>query len=550
VTRSALFFLVALTAACEDTPAPGTSSPADRPGCYSSADCRSGLLCLLGACVAAGGPAGTFSLRVVPPQNLPAVAVEVPDIDFEGTPVFSPEQPLVLPDRAILVGRAVTTDMPPVDVAVEAQAVVRGAVAAEGQTISGRAVVTPRGPRFTFTMAPCWPDFSGTCKDTVFTVRLNPDPTRLPPAEFRDLTMRDHLPEEERPFLLPGTVEPPAVSGTVTLFDATPLYGLTVFGVDDAGQRITTMATTGVDGGFSVRHWPHHAGHRVRFLATSRDAERPLPVLAHAMTLPEPGAPSEALRITVPDIGSTFTARGRITGIDGLSVPGARIRFLTTTAAGEFTVDATAADDGGFTTLLYPGTYVVDVEPALGTGLRILRTEVDARPDGVPLEMRLKPLVPVRGRIVWPDATPIPRARVQARLQGVVSGRPELTLPDDAPPTRLVEGETDGRGVFTLLLDPGAQRLTITPLAGLGLPSSTHDIFVPIASGLAVDLGDVPVRPAGVVHLSVVDVREVPVAGAGVQIWRTDASGGPHLVAFGTTGDTGAAVIRVPAEGE
>lgn len=545
-----LVALAALTGACEDTPAPGTSSPAERTGCFTAADCRSGLRCLLGACVAAGGPAGTFSLRVVPPQNLPAVAVEVPGIDFEGTPIFSPEQPLVLPDRAILVGRAVTTDTPAVDVAVDAQAVVRGAVAAEGQTIPGRAVVTPRGPRFTFTMAPCWPDFSGTCKDTVFTVRLNPDPTQLPPAEFRDLTMRDNLPEEERPFLLPGTAEPPAVSGTVTLFDATPLYGLTVFGVDDAGQRITTMATTGVDGGFTVRHWPHHAGHRVRFLATSRDAERPLPVLAHAVTLPEAGGAPEPVRITVPDIGSTFTARGRITSLDGSAVPGARIRFRTTTAAGEFTVDAAAADDGGFTPLLYPGTYVVDVEPALGTGLRILRTEVDARPDGVALEIRLKPLVPVRGRIVWPDATPIARARVQARLQRVAAGRPELILPDDEPPTRIVEGETDGRGVFTLLLDPGAQRLTVTPLAGLGLPTSTHDIFVPIESGLAVELGDVPVRPAGVVQLDVLDVRELPVAGAGVQVWRTDASGGPRQVAFGTTDATGAAVIRVPAETE
>jgi hypothetical protein len=541
---------VALLTACEDTPAPGTTSPAERAGCFSATDCRSGLRCLLGACVAPGGPAGTFSLRVVPPQNLPAVAVEVPDIAFDGLPVFAPDQPLVLPDRAILVGRAVTADAPPLDVAVDAQAVVRGAVAAEGQTIAGRAVVTPRGPRFTFTMAPCWPDFSGTCKDTVFTVRLNPDPTQLPPAEFRDLTMRDNLPEEERPFLLPGTAEPPAVSGTVTLFDATPLFGLTVFGVDDTGQRITTMATTGVDGGFSIRHWPYHAGHRIRLLATSRDAERPLPVLAHAVTLAEAGSESPPVPIVVPDIGSTFTARGRVTSLDGAPVPGARIRFRTTTAAGEFTVDAAAADDGGFTPLLYPGTYVVDVEPALGTGLRILRTEVDARADGPALDIRLKPLVPVRGRIVWPDATPIARARVQARLQQVAAGRPELLLPDDEPPTRIVEGETDGRGVFTLLLDPGAQSLTMTPLAGLGLPTSSQDIFVPIESGLGVDLGDVTVLPAGVVQLEVLDVRELPVAGAGVQVWRTDAAGGPRKVAEGTTDATGAAVIRVPAEAE
>jgi hypothetical protein len=496
------------------------------------------------------GPAGTFSLRIVPPQDLPAVAVEVPGIDFEGAPLFAPDQPLVLPDRALLVGRAVTTDDPPVDVAVGAQAVIRGAVAAEGQTIAARAVVTPRGPRFTFTMAPCWPDFSGTCKDTVFTVRLNPDPTVLPPAEFRDLTMRDNLPEEERPFALPGTASPPTVSGTVTLFDATPLYGLTVFGVDDAGQRITTMATTGVDGGFTVRHWPYHAGHAVRFLATSRDAERPLPVLAHADRLAAADETSDAVRIVVPDIGKTFTARGRITSITGDPVAGARIRLRTNTAAGEFTVDAAATDDGSFAPLLYPGTYVVDVEPALGTGLRILRTEVDARPDGPPLEIRLKPLVPVKGRIVWPDGTPIARARVQARLAQVAAGRPELLLPDDEPPTRLVEGETDARGVFTVLLDPGAQRLTITPLAGLGLPTTGRDIFVPIESGLAVDLGDVAVVPAGVVRLEVLDVRELPVAGAGVQVWRTDAADGPRKVAEGTTDPAGSVVLRVPAEVE
>lgn len=540
--------LVVLALGCTDEPAPGPTRPDQRAGCLTSGDCRGGLACLRGACVAPEAPLGTFALRVVPPQDLTTATVEVPNLRFEDGPVLAPELPLLLPERAVLVGRAITTDEPPREVAVRALAVLRDSVATEGRTVAGTAVVTPRGPRFTFNLAPCWPDFSGTCKDTVFTIRLTPEAGLLPPAEFPNVVTRDNRPEEERPFALPGPLESPELPGTVRLLDGTPLHDLTVYGVDAGGLRVTTESVTDLDGSFRVRYWPHYGGHTIRLLATSKDPTRPLPVLGLAVALPEAGAEPAPAQLVVPDIGSTFTARGTLEAPDGSPVGGAHVRFTTELDAGRFSADALSAADGSFNVTLYPGTYLVDVEPVLGSGLRIQRTRVEAWSDGPSLDLRLKSLVPVHGRIVWPDGAPLAATRLESRLLAVASGHPGVESPVGTPPTRLVQGETDEEGVFTLLLDPGEQSLTITPIAGLGLPTTRHRFRVPVESGLAVDLGDVPVLPAAVVALTVQDLSELPVSGAVVQVWRTDLEAGPEKVAEGTTDAVGGVVLRLPAE--
>lgn len=537
--------------ACTDAPVPGPASPETRSGCLSDADCRGELTCLLGACTRGDTPPGVYSLRVVPPQNLKSVPIEVPNLRFEDGPLIAPERPLLVPDRVVLVGRALTTDTPPAEVAVKALAVLRASVSPEGQTLAGRAVTTPRGPRFTFGLPPCWPDFSGTCKDTTFTVRLTPDSALLPPAEFRDLVLRDNRPEEERPFTLPGPLEAPTLTGDVRLLDGTPLHDLTVFGVDADGQRVTTESVTGLDGAFAVRYWGYQAGHDIRLLATSRDPMRPLPRLGLDVLLPAEGEATAPAHMVVPDIGATFTATGRLATLDGEPVTGAHLRFQTQSAAGPFTAHALTSADGGFAVTVYPGSYAVDIEPALGSGLRLQRTAIDIPAAGPAIDVRLKSLVPVRGRIVWPDGAPLADTRVLARLVSATAGRPEYEDTDDAaPPTRLVEGVTDADGVFTLLLDPGAQSLTVTPIAGLGLPTTRHAFRVPVESGLAVDLGDLPALAAGVVSVAIHDIRDVPIAGAAVQVWRTDLTDGPEKVAEGSTDPVGQVVLRVPDETE
>lgn len=542
--------LVALTAVCgcTDERAPGPSLPESRTGCGSSSDCRGDLRCVLGACTGDSTPPGTFALRVVPPQNLKSGAIEVQDLQFEAGSLLAPDRPLVLPDRAVLVGRALTSDTPPVEVAVEALAFSRVAVAPEGRTIQGRAVTTSRGPRFTFTLAPCWPDFSGTCKDTLFSVRLTPDSALLPPADFRDLTIGDDRPEEERPFTLPGTLTPPSVTGDLRLPDGTPLHDLTIFGVDESGQRVTTSAKTDAEGRFEVRYWPFLAGHTIRLLATSTDPMRPLPRLGLDVTLPAGDAVAAPAHVVLPEIGATFTTTGVLTNPDGEPVVGAHLRFETETAAGLFVADALSAADGSYSATVYPGDYLVDIQPLLGTGLRLQRTALTLEPDDRPLSIRVKPLVPVTGRIIWPDGAPLAETRVEAHLMALAAGRPELvTEEDETPPTRVVASQTDADGAFTLLLDPGEQALVVTPIAGLGLPTTRRAFTVPVTAGLALDLGEVTVLPAAVITLTVHDIRDVPVAGAVVQAWRTDVDP-DRKVAEGATGSTGQVVLRVPDE--
>ena len=459
-----------------------------------------------------------------------------------------PELPLQIPARVVLVGRALTADTPAVEVAVGAIALAQSSVTGEGTSINGSAVLASGRPRFTFTLAPCWPDLLGTCKDNVYTFRLTPDPTALPPAEFRDVTLRDEATQEERPFALPGPSAPPSLSGDVKLLDGTPLHGLTLYGVDEAGQRATTEALTDLGGDFSVRYWSHYAGHRIQLLATSKDTNRPLPRIVQSLTLPQAGTRPLPIHVIVPDIGSTFTAQGRVLDLGGTPVVGAQLHFGTALAAGPFEASSLAGADGRFSVTLYPGDYTVDVSPSIGTGLRLLRTHVVAEATGAPIEIHLKSLVPVTGRVTWPDGTPLAQTQVAAQLEVEAAGRPELTDPTVQPPTRVVEGETDARGVFTLLLDTGRQRLTISPIEGLGLPAFTHRFEVPIEAGLAVDLGDVPVQPAGVIALTVDDIRELPVIGATVQVWRTDLTDGPAKVAESTTDGAGHVVLRVPAE--
>ena len=546
-----IFALGVSFVACSDDPSPGPPSPQARDGCATDSACPDDLVCTLGACTRMSAPPGVFSLRVVPPQDLKSVTVEVPNLRFEDGPLIAPDRPLLVPDRVTLVGRALTADAPPIEVAVKALATLHGSVSPEGQTIPGRAVTTPRGPRFTFTLAPCWPDFSGTCKDTVFEIRLSPESTLLPPAKFGDFVLRDNRPEEERPFTLPGPLAAPTLTGDVRLLDDTPLHDLNVYGVDEDGQRITTESVTDLEGAFQVRYWGYQAGHTVHLLANSKDALRPLPQLGLAVRLPPGDQQAEPAHIVVPEIGATFTASGRLVDGDGAAVGGAHLRFRTQSAAGPFTAHGLAAADGTFSATLYPGAYVVDVEPLIGSGLRLQRTRIEADGQGEGWEIRLKPLIPVSGRVVWPDGTPLANTRVVARLLSVGAGRPELdTLADEAPPTRIVEGESDTRGVFTLLLDPGEHDLTVTPIAGLGLPTTHHAFRVPVESGLSVDVGDMTVLPAGVVAVTIQDIREVPMAGAAVQLWRTDRATGPEKVAEGSTDLVGHVVLRVPDETE
>lgn len=552
--RHALALGLALApAACADKPLPATSGFDGRTGCARDTECAGTLRCQLGACVADGTPEGLYALRIVPPTDHPAAPTEIHDLRFADGPLLVPELPIELPDRVLLVGHALTTDTPPIEVAVNATAFAQSAVTGEGAAIAGALVRTQGRARFTMSLTPCWPDLLGTCKGNVYTIRLTPDPTLLPPAEFRDVSLQDlaAVGEQERPFALPGPAVPPTLDGDVRLTDGTPLHGLTVYGIDETGQRATTEGTTGLDGSFHLRFWAHYAGRTLRILATSTDRDRPLPILVQPVTLPADLATPAAVRVTVPEFGSTFTAQGQVLAESGAAVPGAQIRLLAQLSAGPFEARALAGADGSFSVPLYPGEYTVEVLPQLGSGQRLLRTRLNIASAAAPLDLHLKPLIPVTGRVVWPDGTPLGKTLISARLARSTAGRPDTAADAARPPTRVVEGETDAQGTFTLLVDTGEQILTIAPTQGLGLPTVDRRFEVPIEAGLSVDLGEVSVVPAGVISLTVFDQRELPVVGATVQVWRTDTPQGmgPQKVAEGTTDTLGGISLRVPAEG-
>jgi hypothetical protein len=535
--------------ACNPLPS-GTASTAStvRRGCEADSECPAGLVCGLGACVGDAAPARALLLRVRPPEDQSLSAVEVQGISFDGAPILDLPSPVVLPARRALIGYARTSDESETSVSARALALPNGVLGGDGLETTAESVQTRRGPRFTLGLAPCWPDPAGACAGVFWRVRLTPDPTKYPPVDFENVSVGSAAAEEERPFVLPGGRDLPEVRGRLTRANGLPADDLLVFATDLDGRRLTTETRTDAVGRFSVRYWPAYGGREVVLRAFSDALGRPLPRFASTQRLPTSGVDVAEMSwdLRWPALDQTFVLVGRVVA-QGEPLGGTRLRFETPLAAGRFTATALVGDAGRFEVTLYPGTYRLDVEPALGTPYRLARLRTDLSATTSQFEVVAQLRNPVVGRLVDPAGAGLPGARVVAELLELRSGQPELDRPDETPPTRFVETETITDGAFDLSLDPGVHRLTFNPPLATGLPPLQRRVEVPVESGITVLLGDIGLAPAVVLTATVRGPDEAPVPGATVEaLWAPEGlEGQAERAAEGVTDTDGAVVLRL-----
>ena len=546
--RYALFALALVSPACTGlTTSNDEAGGAPSRGCDDRTPCAAGLTCASGACIGDRSPARPLVLRVRPRQDLALAPVEVQGIIFEASPMLALPSPIVLPARRALTGYARTTDDPPVVVSTRALARPNGALGGDGLEVAADSAQTRRGPRFTLGLTPCWPDRAGACTTLSWSVRLTPDASLFPPVEYEAVRVEDDAAEVERPFVLPGSATLPTVRGVLTRADGLPADGLLVFATDAQGRRLTTETRSDADGAFELGYWPTAAGRLATLRAVSEDLSRPLPRFASEQRLPAVDAPEDARVWDVrwPALDRTFVLVGRLTGGEA-PLGGARVRFETTLDAGRFVASALVGDAGRFEVTVYPGTYRVDVEPALGSPFRLSRLRADLTPDAAQLDLVALPRNPVKGRLVDPSGRGLEGARVVADLVEVRAGFAELDRPGETPPTRVVETETLADGSFTLALDPGLQRLSFEPAASTGLPALTRTVEVPVEAGLTVLLGDVSVPPAVVLSATVQGPDGLPLSGATVEaLWTSEGDQAVTRAGEAITDAEGAVVLRL-----
>ncbi len=539
--RVALLLLTALgaLAACDDEANPPEHPLA--PGCRRDADCPQGLQCGEGACVGGPAPAWTLTLRLTPKADSLLAPVEVAGISLADGPLTRAAD-IRIANRFVVTGRAHTADGTDLAVQVTARPALPEALTRSPLTFNSAPAQGAGQPRFTFNWAKQWPKLGGGQRSVFYALKLVPvDGDRFPP--LAGPTLPGETDGHVQTIDLAGEADMPIVLGEVLLSAAAPnpLRGMAVFAVDASAQQVSTRATVDENGRFALRFWPSEAPRTVTLRARPTEASGPLPDLDQMVEVPgAPQDPPPFVRLLANLTAPSF----ELTGIVGPDAPvdNATLRFRAPVGGGTYRVDARTDAQGHFSVLLYPGDYVIDVQPpANTTTYRLARVRrAVAEGDSLTFVPQQRPLV--SGVVFDPAGVPLGGARIQSRLSKQAFADPTLALPTDEPPPRGLETATAEDGSFALQLDPGAQVLTVIPPPDTGLPTVEQVVQVPALEGSVTTSVQVP--PAAALVVVITDRDGEPARGVAVEAWRTD--GEERRVGQGTTDDRGQLTVIVP----
>ena len=523
--------------------------PLRAEGCGSVDSCPSDWVCMNGACVGGGQPSRPLRMRVISSRDGRVAPVEFGNLRFVDGPVLSLDvDEIALPFSAFLDASARTAEGEAVAVRVTARAVA-GRLAG-GVVVSAASVNPGSGPRFNLSLAPWWPDLSDSRARTYYDIRLTPDPEHLPPWDQIDFTLDG---EGLHTFEMPSAANLLRIEGEVLVSrtNATGLRGLRVFAVNERGKRVSTESPTDDHGQFSIRLWPSDEERTIELRVTSTASEFPLPTLTVPFSLPPNSQSSEPLYV-VAYLGETGTAlerAGRI--IDrrfdaDVAVPQVLVRFRGHIGNGDYEIAALSDALGTFSVPLYPGKYVVDLEPPVDSGFRIARHEVEVEEAHSSLELVAKPRTLVSGRVVDVTGDPLPSTIVRSRLVQARYGDARLERLGERPPSRTFETQSDEEGWFAFQIDPGDHVLTLAPAPNTGLPSFPFSMTVPPELARPVELGTIEAPPAAAVTLKVVDEQREPIDGATIEAWWIEEEGDVSWAGVATTNADGEATVAVP----
>ncbi len=553
--------LLALAGCVDEADLPNGGSTTRR-GCDVDADCAAGLRCAERGCVGEAAPEYDVALRLLPPADSPSGEVEIQGVSFDG-PVLAVTAPVFVPDEVTVVRRVLTPRREPV--AGTVTAISREALSGRPLIASGATVATTNGASFSLTLAPTWPTLVESFQCTTFALRVVPDRNRLPPFVQEGVLFGDCGATGD--IVLPADppqsmADPPVRCGgdpgglhvicgrfLVSRENPTPVP-VRVFARDAEGRPVSTRAESDAEGLFALALWPSAQPRTVTLhIESVRPSEQPLPRLDISVEEPptSPALASRVLPLYLGDIGRVFPARGAVVGLRGDDEEplfAATVRFRGVVGRGEFIAGAETARDGTFAVNLYPGDYVIDVDPG-ATDFRLLRTRVALSADAAPTRLTLRPRTVATGRLVGPTGQPLEGATINTTLVRARYADPRLEREGEAPPPRSDLATTDGDGRFTLRLDPGDHVLDVTPAGGTGLPSLR--VLRTVPADQPVDLGQIAVPSAGVLSLTLLDDREAPLSGVRVEAWALRPGLDAVLVGEGLSGINGRATVVVPA---
>lgn len=501
------------------------------PGCATDAVCSSGLSCVEGGCVGEDAPSGGYQLRVRAGSDTPYAEVDLlSPIVFGAAPVRRLGA-VHVPLRQEIAGRVTLGEH-------DIQAKVT-AVALEGITdppLQFRADEVD-GPAFVLDLAPAWPRHNQGARAVPFQLRVSPPSETLPPFDAPPARL-----EPTVELVLPA--EPlRRLSGHVLRSEenTAPVREVTVRAfVDD--RLVSTTAVTDETGAFTLGFWPDGPD-EVTLRTQSTLPEFPWPALAQTVNVSD----GEVL-VFVGDVSSTFEATGIVRAEDDQVAPETRLVFRAPVGNGVFTTTATTDAEGLFRVDLYEGVYLIDVQPPPPHRLALLERTLTAG-DG-PLEIAAAPRVRIDGCLEDWGGVRVEGATVSTRLIEPAYGDPELDLRGSANlPDRVVTGQTsDANGQFTLNVDGGVHRLTITPPVDRGLPTMTVPLDPVSPDTGTVDLGRngcIILPPAAVITADLVGADGEAVTGAAVEAWRTGPDGAAK-VAQATSDAAGHVVLVLP----
>lgn len=540
MSRLPLAALLAVAfAGCDDSADPPPRP--EQPGCRSTAECPEGLLCGEGACVGGPAPSWPVTLRLTPAADSPLAPVELAGVTFTDGPLTRLPN-IAIADRFRVTGRALTGDGVDLAVQVTARPAVPEALSRPPLQFSSAPAQGAGQPRFTFEWAKQWPKLGGGQRAILYALKVVPVEGELYPP-LNGPTLPGETDGRVQTIELAAAADMPVIEGEVLLSQAAPnpLRGMSVFAVDASGQQVSTRATADENGRFSLRFWPAEAPRPVTIRARPTEASGPLPDIDLPFEVPPtPVDPPPLVRLFAGLQSPSFELSG-VVGPDA-PVPNATLRFRGAVGNGVHRVDARTDAEGRFTVVLYPGEYLIDLQPPINTTpFRLARVRrAVAEGDALVFVPQTRPLV--SGVVLDSAGEPIEGARVSSRLAQQSFADPTLAQPTDEPPPRGLETATADDGSFTLQLDPGAQVLTVVPPPDRGLPTFEQVVQVPPLEGGVTTTIQVP--PAAALVVTITDREGAPVRDLTVEAWRTDE--GERRVAQGTTDADGRSTLVLP----
>ena len=184
-----IWLCIALCVACSSNLE--STTPTDVGRCGINNECPSESRCMEGTCISDTPPDRSFIVRISPPQQVPAAAVDLESVEFENTSSIDLGS-ISLTPIAQFTGTARLADGTSIPVRISARTLTDDMppMVFRGETISDA-----NGARFALRMPDGWPSQSGSLRTVIYSLVLYPlQSDRYPPWRVPSFRLPQRVP--------------------------------------------------------------------------------------------------------------------------------------------------------------------------------------------------------------------------------------------------------------------------------------------------------------------------------------------------------------------